>query len=285
MPAAHIRVIACPNGGGFGGKSDIFNHEIVVCKAAMMTRPSGQDLPDPRRGLLLPPRPPPGADEDPHRRQEGRHAHRHAPADARSTAAATAPTASPALFYTGALQTVTYQLPRYRFEGCRVFTNKPPCGPKRGHGTPQPRFGQEIQLDKIAEQLDLDPAELRLRIVEKPNTITANWLRIGTIGLAECIAKVVEVSDWKDSYRKLPEGRGVGTRLRLVPLRRRAADLLEQDAALRRAAEARPQRRRHRVLRRDRDRPGLGRRARRAWSPRCWASSRSTFAASPATPT
>ena len=29
MPAAHIRVIACPNGGGFGGKCDICNHEMV----------------------------------------------------------------------------------------------------------------------------------------------------------------------------------------------------------------------------------------------------------------
>ena len=36
MPAAHIRVIATPNGGGFGGKSDPFNHEIVVAKAALM---------------------------------------------------------------------------------------------------------------------------------------------------------------------------------------------------------------------------------------------------------
>ena len=56
-------------------------------------------------------------------------------------------------FYTGALQTVTYDIPTYRFRGCRVFTNKPPCGPKRGHGTPQGRFGQEVQLDKIAERL------------------------------------------------------------------------------------------------------------------------------------
>src|SRR5262245_38129558 len=36
MPAAHVRVIATPNGGGFGGKSDPFNHEIVVCKAALL---------------------------------------------------------------------------------------------------------------------------------------------------------------------------------------------------------------------------------------------------------
>ena len=36
MPPAHIRVIATPNGGGFGGKSDPFNHEIVVAKAALI---------------------------------------------------------------------------------------------------------------------------------------------------------------------------------------------------------------------------------------------------------
>src|SRR2546430_3277171 len=36
IPAAHIRVIATPNGGGFGGKSDPFNHENVVAKAALV---------------------------------------------------------------------------------------------------------------------------------------------------------------------------------------------------------------------------------------------------------
>ncbi len=64
-------------------------------------------------------------------------------------------------YYTGALQTVTYQVPAYRFDGARVFTNKPPCGPKRGHGTPQPRYALEVQLDKIACDLGLDPAEMR----------------------------------------------------------------------------------------------------------------------------
>jgi len=91
-----------------------------------------------------------------------------------------------------------------------VFTNKPPCGPKRGHGTPQSRFGQEIQIDKIAEKLRIDPAELRLRIAEQPETLTANYLRVGTIGLAECIRRVVRASDWHAKFRKLPRGRGVG---------------------------------------------------------------------------
>src|SRR5262249_36875645 len=36
MPAAHIRVVATPNGGGFGGKSDPFNHEVVIAKAALL---------------------------------------------------------------------------------------------------------------------------------------------------------------------------------------------------------------------------------------------------------
>lgn len=35
IPAARIRVIACPNGGGFGGKSDPFNHEICAAKMAL----------------------------------------------------------------------------------------------------------------------------------------------------------------------------------------------------------------------------------------------------------
>src|SRR5216683_1300023 len=34
-------------------------------------------------------------------------------------------------FYAGALQTTTYHIPRYLYQGCRTFTNKPPCGLKR----------------------------------------------------------------------------------------------------------------------------------------------------------
>jgi CO/xanthine dehydrogenase Mo-binding subunit len=37
IAASHIRVIATPNGGGFGGKSDPFNHEVAVCKLALIT--------------------------------------------------------------------------------------------------------------------------------------------------------------------------------------------------------------------------------------------------------
>jgi 4-hydroxybenzoyl-CoA reductase subunit alpha len=208
MAAAHIRVIAAPNGGGFGGKSDPFNHEIVVAKAALL-------LDRPVKICL--------------NREEVFYCHRGrhpvlmrfrtgVTKDGRITGldlqtlldgGAYGSYGVASTFYTGALQTVTYDIPRYRFRGCRVFTNKPPCGPKRGHGTPQSRFGQEVQLDKIAEKLAIDPAELRLGMIAKPG-LTANYLRVRTIGLAECIRRVVDRSDWKRKFGKLPIGRGVG---------------------------------------------------------------------------
>jgi 4-hydroxybenzoyl-CoA reductase subunit alpha len=209
LPAAHIRVIATPNGGGFGGKSDPFNHEIVVAKAALrLDRPVKICL----------------------NREEVFYCHRGrhpvlmrfrtgVTSDGRITGldlqtlldgGAYGSYGVASTFYTGALQTVTYDIPRYRFRGCRVFTNKPPCGPKRGHGTPQSRFGQEVQLDKIAERLNIDPADLRLKIVAPANSLTANYLRVGTIGLAACIRRVIERSRWTETFRQLPYGRGVG---------------------------------------------------------------------------
>ena len=209
MPASHIRVIATPNGGGFGGKSDPFNHEVAVAKLAMITgRPVKITL----------------TREEVFYCHRGRHpvlmwVKTGVKKDGAITAmhfrslldgGAYGSYGVASTFYTGALQTVTYEVPRYKFEGLRVFTNKPPCGPKRGHGTPQPRFALEVQVDKIAEQLELDPVEMRRRHLVEPNTITANYLRVGSIGLGECIDKVAEASDWKNKFKKLVYGRGVG---------------------------------------------------------------------------
>ena len=209
MPAAHIRVVATPNGGGFGGKSDPFNHEIVVCKAAMvLDRPVKICLTREEVFYCHRGRHPVLMQFTTGVRRDGSITGMHVKTLLDGGAYGSYGVAS--TFYTGALQTVTYHIPTYRFQGCRVFTNKPPCGPKRGHGTPQSRFGQEIQLDKIADTLSIDPAELRLRIVEQPETLTANYLRVGTIGLAECIRRVTRAADWTTTFRRLPYGRGVG---------------------------------------------------------------------------
>ncbi|HET7551699.1 MAG TPA: molybdopterin cofactor-binding domain-containing protein [Gemmatimonadaceae bacterium] len=209
MDPAHIRVIATPNGGGFGGKSDPFGHEIVV---AALARKTGRPV---KIALTR---------EEVFYCHRGRHPvlmwiRTGVKRDGSIVAmdfksfldgGAYGSYGVASAYYTGALQTVTYEVPTYRFRGARVFTNKPPCGPKRGHGTPQPRFAVECQLDKIAEQLELDPAEMRKRILQPADSLTANWLRIGSMGLGRCIDAVVDASGWKERYRKLPFGRGLG---------------------------------------------------------------------------
>ena len=209
IPASRIRVIACSNGGAFGGKSDPFNHEIVVAKLALkLGRPAKITLTREEVFYCHRGRHPVQMHLKTGFRKDGTMTAQHLRTTLDGGAYGSYGVAS--TYYTGALQTTTYKLPNYWFEGARAFTNKPPCGPKRGHGTPQPRFGFEVQLDKAAHRLGIDPAELRLRNLLEPNTITANWLQIGTIGLKECIEAVVRGSGWKERYGKLPEGRGLG---------------------------------------------------------------------------
>src|ERR1700687_6046323 len=209
MPVAAIRVIAAPNGGGFGGKSDPFNHEIVVAKAALMLdRPVKICLTREEVFYCHRGRHPVLMKFKTGVKKDGAITGMHLQTLIDGGAYGSYGVAS--TFYTGALQTTTYHVPRYRFQGCRTFTNKPPCGPKRGHGTVQPRFGQEVQLDKIAEKLQIDPADLRLRIAESSNAVTANFFRLSTVNLSECIRRVVKSSGWRENFRKLPEGSGVG---------------------------------------------------------------------------
>jgi len=209
LPMSRIRVIATPNGGGFGGKSDIFSHELVAAKLAIVTgRPVKITL----------------------TREEVFYAHRGRhpvlmkvrtgfTRDGRITAmqfqsfldgGGYGSYGVASTYYTGALQATTYAIPRYRFEGVRLFTNKPPCGPKRGHGTPQPRFALETHFDKVAEALGIDPVELRLRNLPKPDSKTVNWLRITSCGLEDCINKVVEESGFLERRTSMPAGRGLG---------------------------------------------------------------------------
>ena len=212
IAASHIRVIATPNGGGFGGKSDPFNHEVIVCKLSMITgRPVKCTLTREEVFYCHRGRHPVLMNVKTGVKKDGAITAMHFKSFLDGGAYGSYGVAS--TFYTGALQTVTYEVPRYKFDGLRVFTNKPPCGPKRGHGTPQPRYALEVHLDKIAEELNLDPAEMRKRHLVKPYSVTANYLRIGSMGLGACIDKVIEGSDWKNRFSgwNVSEPRAVAT--------------------------------------------------------------------------
>ncbi len=103
----------------------------------------------------------------------------------------------------------TYKLENVRLNSYRVYTNKPIRGMYRCHGR---AFlgGLGMQLDMIAEELGIDPVEIRLRNALNPGDMQATKSKIYSCGLKEAIKKAAEKIEWDKKRGKLPFGRGVG---------------------------------------------------------------------------
>jgi CO/xanthine dehydrogenase Mo-binding subunit len=56
-----------------------------------------------------------------------------------------------------------YVVPNVSIDCYGAYTNNPPCGAMRGFGAVQAAFGYESQMDRLAEAVGLDPAEIRMR--------------------------------------------------------------------------------------------------------------------------
>ncbi len=208
LSPARIRVIQPPVGGAFGGKSEPFALEFAASKLAMVTG---------RPVKILYTR------EEEFYAHRGRHPMRmHFKVGAQKDGTLTGVDARTDIdggayssfglvttYYSGQLLTLPSFAPNYRFSSTRYFTNKPPCGPKRGHGSVQPRFAFEVTLDKIAAALALDPIELRRKNAVSGST-TLNGMRITSNGYLECLARVEAASGWKARRGKLGHGRGLG---------------------------------------------------------------------------
>jgi 4-hydroxybenzoyl-CoA reductase subunit alpha len=105
---------------------------------------------------------------------------------------------------------VPYHVPNLLYEGYHVYTNKPVGGAMRGHGIPQARFAVERQLDMMAERLNLDPAEIRIRNSIKAGEPHPGGFVINTCGFAESVREAAKAIGWEEKRGKLPFGRGVG---------------------------------------------------------------------------
>lgn len=113
-------------------------------------------------------------------------------------------------YYAGSMIPTLYHLPAYQYDGYRVMTNKPACGAMRGHGVPQPRFAFECLLGMVADELGIDPVDIRERNAMDPETITINDLDIGSCEYRATLREVKERSGWTEKYGKLPPGKGIG---------------------------------------------------------------------------
>lgn len=113
----------------------------------------------------------------------------------------------------GAHLVMQYKVPNFSCRAYLVYTNNPVCGAFRGFGHTQACFANESHLDMLAEELKMDPIELRMK-----NAMDAGYnhpldFRMESCGLKECLKLAGESPLWKRSASptgKAYKKRGVG---------------------------------------------------------------------------
>lgn len=209
LDESRIRVVKPFVGGGFGHRTETLNFEIV---AALLARAAGATV-----KLEL-------------TREESFLTHRGRPetdirmkiglkrdgtitavdAEIVQRGGAYAGYGLVTILYAGALLHALYRVPASRYRGLRVYTNTPPNGAMRGHGSVDARHAFESLLDRMAAELRLDPFAVRRANLIVPPWRTVNDLQVNSCGLGECLDRVERASGWRERHGKLPRGRGLG---------------------------------------------------------------------------
>jgi 4-hydroxybenzoyl-CoA reductase alpha subunit len=209
VPLNRVRVIKPYVGGGFGGKSDPFPHEMIISHLARKTGWPVK-IRFTREEVFI--------------SNHGRHPSQMTvqlgamrdgtlmvlDADIAIDGGAYGSFGVVTTYYNGVLLQAPYKLDNFGFKTCRVYTNKPQCGAMRGHGAVNSRFATESLIDDIAHRLQIDPVEIRLKNFLTPNTVTIGQYRITSNGSRESLMKVAKQSDWKNRHGKLEVGHGLG---------------------------------------------------------------------------
>ncbi len=102
-----------------------------------------------------------------------------------------------------------YRFPNVKYDGYRVYTNKGIRGMYGCHGRAF-LAGNEVQLDMIAQDLGIDPVDIRMKngLTVGEKTATKSWITSGN--LAEPIGKAAEKAGWREKRGKLPRNKGIG---------------------------------------------------------------------------
>lgn len=208
-PMNRIRVIKPYVGGGFGGKSDPFPHEMIISYLAKITgRPVKVRFNREEVFLSNHGRHPTKMKVEMGLNNEGKI--EVLDADIVIDGGAYGSFGVVTSYYNGVLLQAPYNISNFGFKTLRVYTNKPQCGAMRGHGAVNSRFAVESMLDEMSHKLKIDPCELRLKNFLDSNTFTVGQYRITSNGSAISLKKVMEQSDWKNKFGKLPFGHGYG---------------------------------------------------------------------------
>jgi 4-hydroxybenzoyl-CoA reductase subunit alpha len=123
------------------------------------------------------------------------------------------------MYLAGSGNTLPFKLPNFKYDAWRAFTNNPVSAAMRGHGFTHTRFACDTQMGMMAEELGIDPVEIRMRnAIENPKPgeeyRTVNGIGIKTCGLKEAMETAAEDTLWADRdkgpKRAGPVSYGVG---------------------------------------------------------------------------
>jgi CO/xanthine dehydrogenase Mo-binding subunit len=208
LPLEKVRVIHTPMGGAFGGKEDI-TVQIIAALGAFKTGRPVKFVWTRRESLLASTK----------RHAEWLRYRTGATRDGKLVAAeaeiygdggAYASATDAVLFRSASFACGPYEIPNVRVDAYGVITNNPPCGAFRGFGNPQATFASEIQMDRLAEALGMDPVEFRLKNALDPGetTITGHVLQysVGARSTLEAVRDALA----KSGVPAPPPGKRIG---------------------------------------------------------------------------
>ncbi|MFM8532192.1 MAG: xanthine dehydrogenase family protein molybdopterin-binding subunit [Acidimicrobiia bacterium] len=179
LPPDQVRVVQTETGGGFGGKEEY--PSILACHAAILARKSGRPVKmiyDRVEDLLATTKRHPAILR--HRTGLTRSGRLTAmEIDVVMDGGAYA-TLSAVVLSRGVIHAAgPYRCDHIRIRGRAMMTHTPPNGAFRGFGAPQTQFGIEAHIDRIAEQLQIDPVRLREVNALRPGDTTATGQKLG----------------------------------------------------------------------------------------------------------
>jgi len=109
--------------------------------------------------------------------------------------------------------TGSYRIPNFRAASYGVYTNRTKSGAFRGFGSPQVAWVVELQMEKIADALNMDPIALRRKNLLNEGDISPAGEQMFSIGVSECLDKVLEAIDYQNTVLNRQEGdwkKGIG---------------------------------------------------------------------------
>jgi CO/xanthine dehydrogenase Mo-binding subunit len=200
LPEEQVRIIYPAIGGAFGGREDM-SLQIVLGLAAMRLHERGIDRPVriiwTREESII----------GHHKRHPAFIKTKWGATNAGKITAVTAELIldSGAYAYTSTkvlgnahlMVTGPYEIPNAHLDSYTVGTNNVPGGAFRGFGGPQGAFAAETQMNKLAEALDMDPVELRLKnILREDSLMTVQTPMPKGVSLAEVVERCADEAGW-----------------------------------------------------------------------------------------